>query len=91
MIEKILNKYYSEQIISNIDQFTIPYFIDIKFSQDKNYLGLLIYIKRPKYKEEEYIEIATIHNYEYIYWLTNLEKLNKIIIERVEEYCKKEK
>lgn len=90
MIDKILNKYYSKQLISNIDHFTIPYFIDIKFMQDKKYLSLLVYIKRPKYKETEYFEICHIHCDNYIHWLSHTNELYKIILERVEEYINKE-
>ena len=90
MIDKILNKYYSKQLITNIEHFIIPYFVDLKVIQDKDYLGMFVYIKKPKYKETEYITIKSIYSHEYIYWLANLDKLSKQIIERVREYYKNE-
>lgn len=88
MIDKILNKYYSKQLITNIEHFTIPYFVDLKVIQDKDYLGMLVCIKKPKYKETEYITIKSIYSHQYIYWLANLDKLNNQIIKGVKEYYK---
>jgi len=88
MIEKMLDKYYTNKLKDIISTDLITYYLDYQFKEDSDLL--YVYVKKKKYDKKHYEILYTFRKRQIITLLFDLEKLSKLIKERVDFYFKGE-
>lgn len=89
MINKILDKYYSNKLNKYIEGLLLFYTPSFKIEKQKN--RVYVYIKKYKYKDEYYKEIFNYNLEDSLFIFTNIKKLDEIINERCKAYMEENK
>lgn len=89
MIEKILDNYYSKKLIKLFKDIEMDWYLDFNhiYSQD----NILILVKRKKYSNKNWKEIARFKKEDSLIHLCNRKELEEYIRKLIRRYCEKEK
>lgn len=89
IITKILDKYYSKKLIDEILQ-SLRFTFDLDFRTEYNKDKVRLYIKKRKYKDEEYYQLYYFRYEEAFNNLLRIDKVKSAMRECVEMYLKEE-
>ena len=86
LITKILDKYYSKKLDDFIKSIEFEYYLDFKHIYTKD--NILIQVKKKKYKDELFTEIAHLQKKDSFIHLCNRDKLEEYIKRLIKDYTK---
>jgi len=85
MIEKILDNYYSKKLDDFIKLVEMEYYLDFKHIYTKD--SVLIQVKKKKYKDTLFVEIAHFKKENAFLHLCNRDKLEEHFEKLIKNYC----
>ena len=90
MLEKKLDKYFRKKLQSKIKKIVCFYCIDCRYEETICRDGFGLYIKKEKYNDNQYRRIMIFEDCLLIYYLSNLEELEKEILKKIDDYLERE-
>ena len=88
MIEQILNNYFMKKFKKYICNYLLNWCLDTRFIEKGNIIELQI--KRPHFKDELYKSIFSFYKNEGVYYLLNMEDIEKKLKECINHYLESE-
>lgn len=88
MIEKILDKYFAKKLKKYISDYSLRWYLDTRFINKDNHIEFQV--KLPKYKDKLYTTIYDFYKFNSLYYLLNMEDLNKAIERNIKNYLESE-
>ena len=89
MIERILDKYFAMKLVKKIQHLSLEYILD--FIYEINIDSIVVKVKKPKYKDDEYRTLFKINSTAYMEFLTNSSYLRETFQNDISEYLRFER